>query len=112
MKSILFIFLTLAFPLTTKSQNIETKVIVPSQTEKGYQERISKPGLYAGYSKPIYSEQYNLSSQYIAMRDGVKLAIDICRPMDSITGKVVEKPLPVVWMHTPYNRRYNNTKDK
>ncbi len=46
------------------------------------------------------------------MRDGVKLAVDICRPIDSITGKVIETPLPVVWMHTPYNRRYNNTRDQ
>lgn len=74
--------------------------------------RISRPGTYVGYSEPIYADDFALSSQYIAMRDGTKLAIDICRPKDRHTGKVVETPLPVVWMHTPYNRRYNNTKDK
>lgn len=67
----------------------------------------SRPGEYSGYSEAIYADEYNVSSQYIEMRDGVKLAIDICRPVDSITGKVVEEPLPVLWMHTPYNRRYN-----
>ncbi len=101
MKSLLFIFLILAFSLTTRAQISETKKIVPTQSEKDSHERISKPGMYVGYSKPIYSEKYNVTSQYITMRDGVKLAIDICRPIDSITGKVVEKPLPVVWMHTP-----------
>lgn len=82
-----------------------------NQLVKGSPKTISKPGEYSGYSKPIYAETYNLSSQYVQMRDGVKLAIDICRPIDSITGKVVEKPLPVLWMHTPYNRRYNNSKE-
>lgn len=73
---------------------------------------ISEPGKYAGYSDPIYSDEYDLSSQYVEMRNGVKLAIDICRPIDTLTGKVVEEPLPVLWMHTPYNRRYNGTKDR
>jgi putative CocE/NonD family hydrolase len=74
--------------------------------------QVSKPGRYAGYSKPVYSNNYRLSSQYIEMHDGVKLAIDICRPIDTLTGKVVDEPLPVLWMHTPYNRRYNNSKEK
>lgn len=73
---------------------------------------ISKPGAYSGYSKPEYAEVYNLSSQYIEMRDGTKLAIDIYRPVCKNSGKVIEKPLPVVWMHTPYNRRYNGTMEK
>lgn len=72
------------------------------------EERVSTQGQYSGYSKQLYSNNYHLCSQYLEMRDGVKLAIDICRPIDSITNEVVEEPLPVVWMHTPYNRRYNN----
>ena len=83
-----------------------------TSNSKASQKHVSKPGEYSGYSTPLYSEKYDISSQYIEMRDGVKLAVDICRPINSITGKVVEKPLPVVWMHTPYNRRYNNSKDK
>lgn len=70
--------------------------------------KISKQGEYAGYSQVIYADDYHLSSQYVEMRDGVKLAIDIYRPIDSITGEVVEEPLPVLWMHSPYNRRYND----
>ncbi|MDQ8205026.1 CocE/NonD family hydrolase [Pelagicoccus sp. SDUM812003] len=74
--------------------------------------KISKPGVYQGYSEAIYADDFDLSSRYIEMRDGVKIAIDIYRPKDKETGEVVETPLPVVWMHTPYNRRYNGSKDK
>lgn len=76
-------------------------------------EKKSLPGKYSGYSKALYSDKYSLSSEYIEMRDGTKLAIDICRPVDKVTGKVITDPLPVLWMHTPYNRRYNdNSKDR
>jgi len=75
--------------------------------------KVSMPGKYSGYSQAIYSDEYSLSSEYIEMRDGTKLAIDICRPIDKVSGKVVTDPLPVLWMHTPYNRRYNeNSKQK
>lgn len=73
---------------------------------------ISSPGKYAGYSDAIYAEEYDLSSQYVEMRDGVKLAVDICRPIDKETGEVVTEPLPVLWMHTPYNRRYNDNRQE
>jgi len=72
------------------------------------QHRISKHGEYSGYSEPIYADDYDISSQYIEMRDGVKIAIDIYRPKDKTTGEVIQEPLPVLWMHTPYNRRYND----
>ncbi|MBD0832549.1 CocE/NonD family hydrolase [Aestuariibaculum sediminum] len=71
------------------------------------QSRISKPGAYAGYSEVVYAADYHISSQYIEMRDGVKLAVDIYRHKDKSTGAVTEKPLLVLWMHTPYNRLYN-----
>jgi len=64
---------------------------------------VSKPGEYSGYSEKTY-KGYELSSQYVAMRDGVKLAVDLYRPKET-SGKVTESPLPVLWMHTPYNRR-------
>ena len=65
---------------------------------------VSKPGEYSRFSEPIYAEEYDLSSQYVPVRDGTKLAMDLYRPKDK-DGKVVTTPLPVVWMHTPYNRR-------
>ena len=73
-------------------------------------DRISSPGQYSGYSDVIYADDYEMSSQYVEMRDGNKLAIDIYRPKDKITGEVIKKRLPVIWMHTPYNRRYNENR--
>jgi putative CocE/NonD family hydrolase len=37
------------------------------------------------------------------MRDGTKLAVDLYRPTKG--GVVASEKLPVVWMHSPYNRR-------
>ncbi|HKU44094.1 MAG TPA: CocE/NonD family hydrolase, partial [Polyangiales bacterium] len=67
--------------------------------------QVSRPGVYRGYSEVKYSDEYQLSSEYVAVRDGTKLAVDLYRPKDK-DGKVVETPLPVLWMHTPYNRRW------
>jgi uncharacterized protein len=72
--------------------------------------RLSSPGKYAGYSEAIYAKEYEITSQYVQVRDGTKLAVDLYRPKDKATGKVIDTPLPVIWMHTPYNRRYNNNK--
>jgi hypothetical protein len=65
--------------------------------------RVSKPGEYQGYSDVLY-EDYALSSFYVEVRDGTRLALDLFRPTDD-NGDVVSTPLPVLWMHTPYNRR-------
>jgi putative CocE/NonD family hydrolase len=67
---------------------------------------ISKPGEYQGYSPALY-DGYQLTSQYIAVRDGTKLAIDIYRP--TLNGVVVTRRLPVVWSNTPYGRRSANS---
>ncbi len=60
-------------------------------------DRVSKPGEYSGYSEALYSEWVR-SSQYVTMRDGVKLAVDIYRP--AVNGKAVAAPYPVVWEAT------------
>jgi len=65
---------------------------------------VSKPGEYSRFAEPVYADEYELSSQYVPVRDGTKLAVDLYRPK-SADGSVVTTPLPVVWMHTPYNRR-------
>ncbi len=68
--------------------------------------RESSPGKYSGYSSPVY-DGYQMTSQYVAVRDGTRLAIDIFRPTRN--GQVATEKLPVLWMHTPYNRRnYRN----
>ena len=43
------------------------------------------------------------TSLYVPVRDGTRLAIDIFRPTRA--GVVASQRLPVIWMHTPYNRR-------
>lgn len=66
--------------------------------------KISKPGQYEGYGARAY-QGYELSSLYVPVRDGTKLAVDLYRPKEA-DGKVTTQPLPVIWMHTPYNRRF------
>lgn len=68
--------------------------------------RISKPGQYAGYSTPSY-DGVQRTSFYIPMRDGVKLAADLYRPTKN--GVAASDKLPVIWSHTPYNRRGRTT---
>ncbi|MBN2318752.1 MAG: CocE/NonD family hydrolase [Acidobacteria bacterium] len=69
--------------------------------------RVSRPGEYDGYDEAIYSDEYEITSQYVPVSDGTQLAMDLYRPKDKTTGKVVDAPLPVLFMHTPYNRRYS-----
>jgi predicted acyl esterase len=64
--------------------------------------RISRPGEYRGYSTPAF-DGHQLTSRYVAARDGTRLAVDIFLPTQD--GKVADGRFPVVWMHTPYNRR-------
>ena len=66
-----------------------------------YADQVSKPGEYSGYSEPIYTEWVR-NSQYVEVRDGTKLAVDIYRP--AIDGVAVATPYPVLWEHTPYRR--------
>lgn len=69
--------------------------------EDGSGERKSFPGIYQGYSKRLY-DGVTESSQYVAVRDGTRMAVELYRP--SLMGKTVEEPLPVVWRFTPYGR--------
>jgi len=62
---------------------------------------ISRPGEYGGYSEPIYDEWVRIS-QYVTVRDGTKLAVDMYRP--SVDGVPVSEPMPVVWSSDRYQR--------
>lgn len=64
--------------------------------------RISAPGVYQGYSTAAY-DGHERTSFYVPVRDGTKLAVDLFRPTKD--GALSSEKLPVVWMHTPYNRR-------
>ena len=87
--------------------NVSTGAVVESiSSYSSPANRVSKPGEYTGYSDAIYDDRYELTSRYIQMSDGTKLAMDLYRPKDKATGKVIDAKLPVLWMHTPYNRRY------
>ncbi len=77
----------------------EKNTVVESEREV---QKISKPGVYEGYAEERF-DGYDLSSEYVAMRDGTRLAVDIFRPTKN--GEVVDEKFPVLWMHTPYNRR-------
>ena len=46
------------------------------------------------------------SSQYVMVRDGTRLAIDIYRP--AVGGKAVDRRLPVILVATPYHRSSQN----
>jgi putative CocE/NonD family hydrolase len=69
----------------------------------------SRPGVYRGYSPALYAESIK-TSQYVAVRDGTRLAVDIYRP--AIAGRAVEERFPVVWVHTPYRRAYRDASGK
>jgi hypothetical protein len=69
----------------------------------------SRPGVYRGYSQARYAESIK-TSQYVAVRDGTRLAVDIYRP--AIAGRAVEERFPVVWVHTPYRRAYRDASGK
>jgi uncharacterized protein len=72
------------------------------------EEKISAFGKYQGFSQEKYNSWVR-SSQYVTMRDGVKIAVDIIRP--SINGAPVNEPLPVVWTHTRYRRASLNQEE-
>ena len=44
------------------------------------EDKISVPGRYSGYSIPEYNGAER-SSQYVAMRDGTRIAVDYYRPV-------------------------------
>ncbi len=63
--------------------------------------RRSSFGEYAGYSEEKY-DGWVRTSQYVPVRDGVKLAVDVYRPTQA--GRLHEGPLPVVWQAKRYQR--------
>jgi putative CocE/NonD family hydrolase len=56
----------------------------------------SRPGEYQDYSPPPYSDWIK-TSQYVAMRDGTRLAVNIFRPAQG--GQAVQDALPVIWAY-------------
>jgi uncharacterized protein len=63
--------------------------------------KVSRFGEYKGYSAPAY-DSWVRTSEYLTMRDGVRIAIDVIRPARG--GKPAEEKLPVIWSHNRYRR--------
>ncbi len=78
-------------------------LLAMGMTTAALAERESSPGKYSGYSEVVY-DGHQMTSQYVAVRDGTRLAIDIFRPTRG--EALATEKLPVLWMHTPYNRRH------
>jgi len=72
----------------------------PKETKKS-EVRVSRPFQYSGYSYPEY-KSYVKKSEYVEMKDGTKLAVDIFLPSDGPE----KKSFPVVFEYTPYSRAY------
>lgn len=64
-------------------------------------ERVSEFGRYDGYSEARFDE-WVTTSEYVEMRDGVRIAVDVTRP--AVNGVAVEERFPVVWTHSRYHR--------
>ena len=78
-------------------------VLAASADSADAQGRVSLPGVYGGYSSPVY-DGYRRESRYMVMRDSIRLAVDIFRPTRQ--GVVHDEALPVVWTHHRYNRAF------
>jgi len=72
-----------------------------SSSSKSDTAKVSAFGKYANYSPAAY-DGWARSSQYVAARDGTRLAVDIFRPTRA--GIVATEKLPVVWTHHRYQR--------
>jgi len=62
----------------------------------------TQPGIYEGYSTEQY-DGWERFSEYLPMRDGVKIAIDYYIPTKN--GNLAQEALPVVWIFSPYDYR-------
>jgi len=66
-------------------------------------ERVSLPGVYQGYSD-LVANGYRKWAQYVPVRDGCRLAVDIYRP--TFNGATFEKPLPTIIVSSGYRRSF------
>ena len=69
--------------------------------ESSMAERVSEFGRYEGYSEARF-DSWVRTSEYVTVRDGTRLAVDIVRP--AVGGTVSDEAHPVVWTHSRYHR--------
>jgi len=70
-----------------------TPTIAPTATSLPTATPSSSPSLYSEWAR---------TSQYVTVRDGTQLAVDIFRPVQD--GKPVQDPLPVIWAYERFQR--------
>lgn len=67
------------------------------------QAKVSAPFAYAGYGEPQWRGQTR-SSTYVAMPDGVRLAVDVVLPARYAGTGAAPTRFPVIFRYTPYRR--------
>src|SRR5437899_1367454 len=83
-------------------------VSLSAQAQTGPKVPVRSQNHSAGRHPPtqeIYSNSIR-TSQYVTVRDGTRLAIDIYRP--ELAGRPVDRKLPVILVATPYHRSSEN----
>jgi len=75
-----------------------------TRNRKARNQVISAFGQYQGYSEAIY-DGWKRTSDYLPLSDGTQLAYDLFLPTKD--GIIADKPLPVLFKYTPYNRAWN-----
>jgi len=63
-------------------------------TSQSAAEKVSRPGVYSGYSEAVY-DGVQRTSLYVPSYDGTKIAVDVYRP--TLNGKAANKRLPVIF---------------
>ncbi|HRE48685.1 MAG TPA: CocE/NonD family hydrolase [Aggregatilineales bacterium] len=63
--------------------------------------KISRLGEYRGYGESIY-DSWVRTSQYVPVRDGTRLAVDIVYPAEG--GKIAQGQFPILFVHERYGR--------
>lgn len=77
-------------------------LIVINQRKNG-NTMISEFGKYQGYSKALYDGSQR-TSDYLMLSNGTRLAYDLILPTQK--GVPADKPLPVLFKYTPYDRAW------
>ncbi len=67
--------------------------------------KVSRFNEYAGYGEPRY-QRARRTSVYVAMRDGIRRAVDVYRPL--IGDQVLTDRLPVIYLSQRYVRAWRN----
>jgi putative CocE/NonD family hydrolase len=70
---------------------------VAAATQTGASRQSTAPASFARYQTTAVATEAVTTSQYLAMRDGVRLAMSITRP--SKDGKPLDGRFPVIWQH-------------